>query len=235
MNKNIRVHIPYGGNEEYLKGCIQSLVDQVTPYTQHKQFIVVLNDTMEPVNWDNVGNKQYCIEKHPPVQLVHAQMLTWIMKDAWENNQEIAIGIHTDAYLMQDGMKILMDTVKLAQESGKKWSHVDTGAFMLWYAFNLDFIIKENFVFDPQLFPMYFEDNHYHAISKSLGYEVIKSDPYNVACFHYGSHMIRSDPIMARKNALTFDRSKEIYRELWGGYPGDETRIPDRTAGGTRW
>ena len=216
MKKSI--YISYLSNPHLLKECTESIWrENQSRSTKDCYLVTILNDSMEFIP-GLVPFHDYEEIIPPPVKLVNCQMIEWANNLSIERDEKWMIAIHSDAYLYPGALDAMDRAIAKADQIG----------------INTDFIKKEGSPFDPILFPLYFEDNHFHSIMKSTGWSVLQTENYGNNAFHYGSMSIKSDPILNRINGLQFSKRAEIYKEIWGGLPGEETRIGDRTAGGTR-
>lgn len=81
-------------------------------------------------------------------------------------------------------------------------------------------------MFDENFYPAYYEDNdHFRrvALTKSKavgvdGFRAIHGEAPN-----WGSCTVNSDPVLQKKNGITFVNLREYYKRKWGGEPSKET------------
>jgi hypothetical protein len=73
-------------------------------------------------------------------------------------------------------------------------------------------------------FPDYFSDNHNYRRLRLAGYEMIQLENHTVehGVDGKGSQTINSDPVLRRTNEILFPAYAQLYREIWGGSPGEE-------------
>lgn len=81
-------------------------------------------------------------------------------------------------------------------------------------------------LFDENFYPAYYEDNdHFRRVhltgAKAVGVPDFKAVHGEAPL--WGSATINSDPVLQRKNVITFENLKEYYVRKWGGLPGKET------------
>jgi GT2 family glycosyltransferase len=80
-------------------------------------------------------------------------------------------------------------------------------------------------LFDENFYPAYFEDNdHFRRMFLASG-EILGVPTFNAIhgeAPNWGSCTINSDPVLQRKNAITFVNLRDYYIRKWGGEPGAE-------------
>lgn len=225
-----RLYIPFGGNLDLLKKCVESVAVRISKFTTWHKPIVVINNTLIPLP-DDFPYK-YKIEEHiPPVELVHAQEINWIIKLSQEAKEDFAMNLHADAELVDGAIEDVID--KWEEVKGTKWAQILQYASGVFGALNWRFFAEEDVEFDPFMFPFYFMDNHMYKIIESRGW-VIHLTKLNgqIPLVHKSSHYLKENPTFEHKNAYCFPLSGMLYSHIWGGGPGAETRL-DPTAGGT--
>jgi hypothetical protein len=225
---DFRMYIPFGGNIELLKTAVNSALPQMREYSSFAgKLIVVLNNSGKSISgilgddveiWD------------APFELVHAQEANWMIDDAYKTGQPFLLATHTDVELLPGCIE---EFIRVYEEKrNTKWYALGVGGPM-FLAYNLDFFKKEGIVFDPFIFPFYFMDDHMERLALLRGWS--NYIPHNVDetfILHKKSHYINDNPIEKKKNDITFDHFKAIYKNIWGGLPGHET-VTDPYASGT--
>lgn len=225
-----RMYIPFGGDLDLLAKSVASVVDRIGPFSQEQKVVVVINNTLQPLP-ENFPNFDRVEELIPPVELVHAQEVNWIIKESRLQNEDCALLLHTDAQLKDGALEDMFST--LEEVNGTKWAQVLAYGSGVFGAINWRFFAAENVDFDPFLFPFYYMDNHMYRIIEARGWTVhITRRAHENLVEHVSSHVLKTDSVFKRKNDLAFPLHGALYEKIWGGLPGKETRH-DRTAGGT--
>lgn len=76
-------------------------------------------------------------------------------------------------------------------------------------------------LFDPQIYPAYFEDNDYHRRIMLVGLKAQKNKCNSY--WHYGSRCLKGDPLVTDWLQYCFLLNQNYYHKKWGGFPGEET------------
>lgn len=216
--KSFTCYIPCGGDLYLTQRAVESLLPQLAEYPGTRA--VILNNTEAPIDPADFPG---AVIEPMPVRLLHGQSINWMVRDAYKNQEPFCMSLHNDAKLYPGAVKELLDKWQEIQYTNTRWGAITLGhnngdAFVLW---NPEFFHKENVWHDPVLLPFYYLDNHMYRIMELRGYPIIRTE--HDLLLHEGSHSIKNDPILRRKNDIVFKYHGMIYNEIWGGYPGSET------------
>jgi hypothetical protein len=155
----------------------------------------------------------------PPVPFTYAQSMNWMLSDAEAKGVNYIIHFHSDAYSDNPGAADdLLKRVRALTLMRKKWACAYTHYDLLW-AINPE-ALREIGEWDTT-FPTYFGDNDARMRWKLAGWECVETNIQGVN--HEGSATINSDPELQFTNSVVFPAHAELYRQKWGGNPGEET------------
>jgi hypothetical protein len=143
-------------------------------------------------------------------------------------NHDYMLWSHNDIIAKPNAIATLLHEYTSIRE--KKWG-ILYGDYDHLCLFNPNFFVKENIWGDPALFPNYFGDNHRYRLMDLRGYERINAKNMEGLVTHLGSQTIIRNPYFKKINDLTFSSWGQIYVNIWGGYPPNETNN-DPTCGG---
>jgi hypothetical protein len=222
-----RIYIPFGGDNALLNKCVNSVIPQMDAYSSYEdKKIVVMNNSDGPISIDRLDAVDIW---EMPFELVHAQQMNWMLKDAVKEGYPICVQLHTDAELLPGAMKCMIETYEQIKDT--KWFAYGIGG-SIFVALNPDFFVKENVWYDPFLFPMYYMDNHIGRIANLRGWSDNTYGLGTPLVNHVSSHHLKTNPIFRARNNAAFSAHGQTYANIWGGLPGAETSR-DPYAGGT--
>ena len=212
-------YIPCAGDPPLTQRAVDSLLKELEDYPDAS--IVILNNMEKPLFIDYPPSRLAIVDM--PVRLLHGQSINLIIREACNTEQPFAMSLHNDAMLYPGAVKELLAEWERVQAIDPKWGTIMLGhnngdAFVLW---NPAYNYAENVWHDPFLLPMYYMDNHYYRIQELRGWHRYSTE--HDLLLHEGSHSIKNDPIMRRKNDIVFRHHGAIYKDIWGGLPGSET------------
>ena len=216
MNE-ITLYIPHYQNEELLNKVIDSFINQVDK-------IFVINSSLTPLKFIH----KKIIDYIPSDSLCFESALNCAIRDSHNKGNQYMLWAHSDLIALDNN--VINSIFKKYEEiKNTKWGMV-YGHYDHICLFNSAFFYNENIWGDSNfLFTGYFGDNHRNRLMMLRGYQFYNSENVNVN--HVGSQTIQLNPIMNRKNGLTFYLWQQLYISLWGGGPGQET-INDPTCNG---
>lgn len=125
-----------------------------------------------------------------------------------------------------DIMFLSNDLERMDSFTRQRQNHIFIGSRHAYSMFCLTYHgFEEIGTFDENIFPAYFEDNDHHYRCKINGGKMDGCS--DVMAIHgeapnWGSSTIYSDPVMRRKNGVTFGINRDYYIKKWGGIPGEE-------------
>lgn len=124
--------------------------------------------------------------------------------------------LHNDALPPRQTCEGLISKVGEILADGARWGALFThyDAFCAYSLRALDAIGGWSDLFDQ-----YFLDNHTYRLMRLAGFPTIAT---NLPCHHEASATLR-DPRRKARNDLRFPRDEQIYIQVWGGKPGEET------------
>jgi hypothetical protein len=225
----MNLYIPYGYHNEKLYQMLKNLLESIKLQSLGVN-PVVLNNSKENLR-DYLREDNYFPDIiYLDLRLVQCQMFNWALEISKQKKDPFCLITHTDTVLKPYAIKKMKEKIESLKYN--HWALCEGGyGSMVFFAINNEFVDIEDFYFDPNLFPMYFDDNHARMIMKSRGWEIHYTDDQNLA-EHLASQTINTDKEFHRKNDLTFPLFEQLYIKIWGGKPDQET-IQDSTANGT--
>lgn len=145
--------------------------------------------------------------------------------------QETATGVeprpfwlfmHSDGVAQREDFERIMALAVESTAAGRKWAAIFTHHDVL-ACYNTA-AIADIGGWDTT-FPDYFSDNHNYRLLRLKGYEMLQLENHTVehGVNGQGSQTINSDPVLHRTNEILFPAYAQLYREIWGGSPGEET------------
>ncbi len=155
----------------------------------------------------------------PPVPLTYAQSMNWMLKDALYRKVDFILHFHSDAFSTNlNAVDELLSKVREYRDAGRKWACAWTHYDLLW-AIN-PLALSDIGGWSTE-FPTYFGDNDFRRRATLAGWECI--DTHIQGIQHEGSATIKSDPKLNFLNGHSFPFYQHLYRQKWGGDPGQET------------
>jgi hypothetical protein len=213
----IDFYITCGYESEHLINAVKSVVGHEKS-DRFKLNITVINNTGKP--WNNYIGETTAIY-NTPVRFTMAQLANYIMRQTIEKGMLFSIAMHDDAVMNPGAIDALLD--KYEEVKDQKWVTItakgSTGVLAMG---NVAPYIEDNIWWDTYLFPMYYVDLHYYRMVGLKGWKIFETDRDDLI-EHIGSNSLKSDPIMAERNRINSKYSSEIYKDIWGGLPGEET------------
>lgn len=155
----------------------------------------------------------------PPVPFTYAQSMNWMLRDSQHQEVDFILHFHSDAYSTNPAAVYeLLAAVRSYKATNRRWACAWTHYDLLW-AIN-PAALTDIGGWDTS-FPTYFGDNDFRRRSTLAGWECI--DTHIQGINHEGSATIKSDPKLNFLNGQTFPLYQQLYRQKWGGGPGNET------------
>jgi len=212
----VTCYIPCGGDLQLTERAIKSFWDEIGR-TEHEAKLVVINNTETPI-----GEMRADVI-NMPVRLLHGQSINWMIRQTRRAKDAFCMSLHNDAMLYPGALQEILDKWDEVQYNDPRWGTITLGhnngdAFVLW---NPEFFFTENVWHNPVLLPFYFLDNHLYRLMELRGWTIYHTE--NDLVLHEGSHTIKNDPVARRVNDIVFPHHGAIYKDIWGGMPGEET------------
>jgi hypothetical protein len=140
---------------------------------------------------------------------------------ALSNKQKHWLFMHSDGVAQRRDFERIIALAEEATQQGRKWAVIFTNHDVL-ACYNTAAITAIG-GWDTT-FPNYFSDNHNYRKLRLAGYEMLQLENHTVehGVDGTGSQTINSDPVLRRQNEILFPSYAQLYREMWGGSPGEE-------------
>jgi hypothetical protein len=152
-----------------------------------------------------------------------SQTMVYFQQRAVARNAGCWLFMHSDGFAQPEDFERIIAMAEDLTAKGEKWGIIFTHYDVL-ACFNTAAI--EDIGGWDQVFAMYFFDNHNYRRLQLAGYKFYQLENHSV--IHgdgvNGSHTINSDVHRRRRNEITFPAYVQLYREMWGGTPGEETK-----------
>ena len=225
-----RMYIPFGYDEELLGKAVESIIPQIEEFSSWASSpqIVIHNNSGKPITKLTHPEKVEIIEF--PFELVHAQQANYFIRDAHVTGQPFMMLTHTDSELLPGAMENMIKNYERIKDT--KWGMLfGSHGGHIFSITNPLFYVNEDCWYDPNVEPFYYMDNFCYRLMTLRGYVNHTCDSTSQLVKHYSSQYIKCNPRYWHRNNLTFGPYGEIYKNIWGGLPGQETSN-DLTAGG---
>lgn len=231
-----RCVIPYTGNTELMRKAVDSAKREMAKHCDSGAPIIrVINNRRGQPKPDWLDSDDGIIWDDIREPLLLPQILNQAIQEAHAHGDHFMFWMHDDAELEPNALKVMIDKYLDLEARGAKWGAIfSTGAGDVASFYNPKYNYETGVWYDPMLFPLYFMDCHYFRVMAANGWtlEVSHNEGHGRIVKHFGSHTIKEDNAMARKNDFMQRPWSELYERIWGGRPGAET-ITDAVAAGT--
>jgi len=150
--------------------------------------------------------------------LTLSQTMNLLQAKAVEQKCDVWFFLHSDAEPAARTADNLLNKARQTFQEDKRW-----GAIFTRYDTFCCFSVSAMAVvgkWDTNL-PQYFADNDYYRRVKLAGYQIIEAS-LEVTHHEGGSCTLKSDPVRAHLNGVTFPLYQKYYEAKWGGPPGAE-------------
>ena len=150
--------------------------------------------------------------------LTLSQTMNLLQAEAVEQKCDACFFLHSDAEPAAGTADMLLAEARRAFRENERWGVIFT-RYDTFCCFNVSAVAVVG-RWDTNL-PQYFADNDYYRRVKLAGYKLIEA---GLKVIHHegGSCTLKSDPIRAHLNGVTFPLYQRYYEAKWGGPPGAE-------------
>jgi hypothetical protein len=203
--------IPYVNRPDLLRLALNS-VKVMWPWT------IIIDNSDRADLWTSQDLWPVPIFRVLGLPLTLSQTMNLLQAKAVEQNCQAWLFLHSDAEPAAHTAEILLDEARRALQEQESWGVIFT-KYDTFCCFNVSAMAAVG-PWDTNL-PQYFADNDYYRRLELAGYKIFEVG-MEVTHHEGGSCTLKSDPIRAHLNGVTFPLYQKYYEAKWGGLPGAE-------------